>query len=90
MSAQFRTEWSKMVDKYARTFGVDPSLVKAASVLNKLLGFYEDSVWCPSRPDLPVWGMGSNSEDWEDGPTQDLPRWVTRPPKTVLVSRRKR
>ncbi len=79
-----------MVDRYCRVFGVEPSLTETGSVLNKLLGTWEWSVWCPSKPELPVWGMGADDQDWQDGPTQDKPRWATRPPKTVLVSRRKR
>lgn len=64
MSAQYRAELCKLVAKYARTFGVHG----------------EDKIHCPSRPDLPRWGMGNNSEEWQDGPRKPAP----------IVSRRKR
>lgn len=85
MSAQYRAEFAKLVDKYCRTFGV---LVSQVAHAWRPGG--EDFIWCPERPELPAWGMGAGEQDWKDGPTQDLPRWATRPPKTVLVSRRKR
>lgn len=88
MSAQYRTEQSKLVKKYCRMFKVNESDLKTGQTWNRL-GFWEWSVWHPDRPDLPIWGMDLDV-DWKDGPTQDLPRWATRPPKTVLVSRRKR
>lgn len=88
MSAQYRTERAKLIAKYCRKFGVTPELVKLGHLtVGKST---EEVVYCPTRSDLPWWGMGSNSEDWQDGPTQDKPRWATRPPKTVMVSRRKR
>lgn len=83
MSSKYRAELCRLAAKYARMFRVHESLV----VLRNVHG--EDEVHCPSRPDLPRWGMGNNSEDWKDGPTQDKPRWATRPPKVTIVSRRK-
>jgi len=62
MSAQYRSETAKLAAKYARTFGVHESLV----VWRNARG--EDEIHCPSRPDLPRWGMGANSEEWSDGP----------------------
>jgi hypothetical protein len=62
LSAQYRTELQRTAEKYARMFGIHVSLV----VCRNMRG--EDEIHCPSRPDLPKWGMGSNSEDWQDGP----------------------
>jgi hypothetical protein len=74
-----------MVDKYARTFGVGVDLVSHRNLRG------EDEIHCPSRPDLPAWGMGNNSEDWEDGPNRPRNlRGLSNKPKFKLVSRRKR
>lgn len=89
MSAQYRAEVHKLCDKYARAFGVDASLVRTEQKC--VNGLWDLCIHVPSRPDLPRWGMGNNSEDWQDGPTQDKPyKWMRRPPKVVIVSRRKR
>jgi hypothetical protein len=62
MSAQYRTECAKLIAKYCRVFGVHESIVVCRNARG------EDEIHCPSRPDLPSWGMGSNSEEWQDGP----------------------
>ena len=88
MSAQYRTEQVKLIDKYCRTFGVTVDDIETGEKL--LNGSWDWCVWSAKDPTLPAWGMGADDRTWEDGPTQDKPRWATRPPKTVLVSRRKR
>lgn len=78
MSTLQRVESTKLVNKYCRTFGVTQDLLKTGVVQNRARGEWEWSVWCPSRPELPVWGMGSD-EDWE-----------SKPVARVLVSKRRR
>lgn len=74
MSAQYRTEYAKLVAKYARTFSVHESMIVCRNARG------EDEIHVPSRPDLPSWGMGNNGEDWQNGPRKQQP----------IVSRRKR
>jgi hypothetical protein len=82
MSAQYRAEVHKLCSKYARTFGVAPELVEYRRDPDGV-------VHCPSQPELPKWSMGADDQEWQDGPSQDRVKWA-RPPKTVIVSRRKR
>lgn len=89
MSAQHRAEFAKMVGKYCRTYGLEESLTRTGDVWNKVLGTWEWSVWCPSRPELPTWGMGADDQDWEDGPNRPRHPIGSDKAKFKLVSRRK-
>jgi hypothetical protein len=85
MSAQYRTESTKLKNKYCRTFGVDIALVAYRNQRG------EDEIYCPSRPELPAWGMGSNGEDWQDGPNRPRNlRHRSDKPQLKIVSKRKR